>query len=173
MYETLTVKNHAGVVVALIESIDGSKRVKFATSRTLRSGLEEFMRYGLNVRRLVDLSTIRISASPEDSDFLEKLSFYLQLSFDYLPCYAQFESIPVNMTFTSQQIRYKEVEEPIYLQDFNNWLELMIGPREEVRVTANSPLVGYEWISDVHESQEETLSPVSASGWNSFEAMYR
>jgi len=92
MYETLTIKNYVGTIVALIESIEGSKRVKFANSRSLRSGLEEIIRTGLNAPRYTELATIRIVARPNDSDFLEKLSLFLQLSFDYLPLYAQFEN---------------------------------------------------------------------------------
>jgi hypothetical protein len=103
-YETLTIKTHAGTTIGVIESIDGSLSVKYTNTNSLRMALDNFLEKGINVKRIDNNSAINILSKPSDKDFLEKLSQYLQLTFDYFPLIKQTDEIRSKATSTVPQI---------------------------------------------------------------------
>jgi hypothetical protein len=112
MYQKLTLKNHLGSTIAIVESVDGCMRVIYTDSRNLRLALESHLMNGINAPRYVNNSIFRIISKPHESNFLEKLSEYYQLSYDYLPLITQSKDSIVQTRFLVEQTHSGDLVEP-------------------------------------------------------------
>jgi len=74
-------------LIARIESIDKKHTISYAADKFIKESLEKVLNGGIDSIIITDGRQIHINAIPGNSNFLEQLMQYLQLSFDYICTY--------------------------------------------------------------------------------------
>jgi hypothetical protein len=82
--KTLTLKDHSGNIIALLEFDNNQIRIQFTRSELLKKAIESFIKYGIDLPRYdSNNKVVRIRSVSTDADFFEKLAKYFEMSFDY------------------------------------------------------------------------------------------